>query len=1152
MICPSCAAELPPGARFCPSCGQQVNAARTEERRIVTVLFADIVGFTGIAEHRDPEQVKRIIDSCMDRLAADIGAFGGTIDKILGDGLLALFGAPVAHEDDAERAVRAALRMQEGIAALRGPDGEALRLRIGINTGEVVVGALAGARGDYTAMGDVVNTAARLQALAPPGRVLVGESTHQLTEATISFEPYGDVLPRGREHALAAWLAIAPTAPPGERRRHRELPLVGRDDELGLLLGGIRYAFARRRAFLAAIEGEGGVGKSRIVSEVLSRVRYELGVPVLEGSCVPYGEPNAWWPLASAIVDYFDVAAAADPEHVRTLAAAKGTSVLEFDPADFDVAGLDEAFMHLLGQPSALDELEPVRAREELSRTIGAVLQAHTRRGPLVLALTDVHWADPAVIALLEQLLSSLAELPLVVLTTARRSGELNWPPIGPYSTLRLRLEPLDPDAAAELVRAILGEAAEPATIDRLYERSGGNPLFLEELTELVADRGGAAELPDSLRALISARLDQLGGDERAVLDNAAVLGGSGSLSALVSFGEGMGIPDTETEAVRLTEAGLLAIEQNRWRFRSESVREVAYQTLTKAARAQRHAWVAAEMVASGKPIRAEEIAHHWATAAELVTEIGPVPGVPGDVRDLAVRWLGDAAWWAADQMYPHAAVRLADRALELIADDDAASLRSPRRRLQLVRADALAELRQLDRARDDVSDAMHSALVDQDSAAQATAHRQLGDIERCAGNLIGARVELDTAIRLSRELGDSAQLARALRTRGFVEMFGESPADATPFLDEADELYLRLGDRAGHAWVEQNRAWLGFLAGELSVAEERLHRAAAVMEEIGDNGGIGWAFGLLAYVRFYSGNREEAAQIAATVGRDAAERGDEWAVGMMQALQANLQLWEGHINEALRLAEGARQRMRKLGDGYGQIQAIAPTVRALAALGRFADSRSHMEELDGLAPRFGMEGFAALVELGAALHVGASAGALDRAEVALDRGRSTGVAAIDARLGYSLALAMEGRLDEAQGAFEAAAPSEGLAQPYAQAVAALLALLGDRPEDAAAASAAVLGQPSATYVDRIYALIVRAAIALRDRRRDDALVAVEQAWLIATGTEDLVAVELVSQARRRLQPNAPAGVATFRIPGWQRVLDGLFRSETSAAPART
>ncbi len=617
MTCPNCGVAVPPGARFCPSCGTALAVTLLEERRIVTVLFADVVGYTALAEHRDPETVKRIIDGCLQRLVADVVAFGGRVDKLLGDGVLALFGAPVAHEDDAERAVRAALRMQATLREHSAGTPAPLQLRVGVNTGEVLVGALR-AGGDYTAMGDVVNMASRLQTSAAPGTVLVGEATFALTETAIRYERYGDVEVRGRDQALPAWIALEPLALPGSHRRRHHSPLVGRDEELGLLLGGLRYAVSRRKAFLAAIDGEGGVGKSRLVEEVVERVRDDEGVRVLEGSCVPYGESNVWWPLASALTTVLQLETTMTADEIRQQAAARAAEIVDRPLDDPEVARVTDGFCHILNQPSALDDMDPARARQELTRIVIAVFQARLREGPVMVAITDVHWADPSVLQLFEQVIASLAGLPFLLVTTARPDAELAWPPpSGPYATLRLRLDPLDPAASAELTRAILGEGADSSTVSRLFERSGGNPLFLEELATLVADTGSTV-LPDSLRALVAARLDQLPTDQRSLLDNAAVLGTSGPWVALEKFGEETGVEATEQALDGLVEAGLLAVEGTRWRFRSESVRDVAYQTLTKAARAQRHSGVASAMEEHPKS-SIEDLAHHWATAAEIV-----------------------------------------------------------------------------------------------------------------------------------------------------------------------------------------------------------------------------------------------------------------------------------------------------------------------------------------------------------------------------------------------------------------------------------------------------------------------------------------------------------------------------------------------------
>ncbi|MFZ4721118.1 MAG: adenylate/guanylate cyclase domain-containing protein, partial [Ilumatobacteraceae bacterium] len=355
MGCANCGVVVPVGARFCPNCGapQATVASQAEERRIVTVLFGDLVGFTSLAEHRDPEQVKRLVDGCFERMVDVVVEFGGRVDKILGDGMLVLFGAPVAHEDDPERAVRAALRMHEVLEAHVNSSGLAtgdqLRMRVGINTGEVLVGTLAGT--DYTAMGDVVNLASRLQAAAPPGGVVVGETTHALTAHSVRYEPLGELQARGREQTLHTWLAIEATAPPGARRRRRDIHFVGRDDELAIAQASLDLSARHGRGMVLHVGGDNGVGKSRLVDEALSRLtRAQPDVAVLEGACVPYGESNVWWPLAHALTDHLDLDTVGTAAEVRAVAARKAAEMFP-GIATTELDHLVDVFSHLLGHP---------------------------------------------------------------------------------------------------------------------------------------------------------------------------------------------------------------------------------------------------------------------------------------------------------------------------------------------------------------------------------------------------------------------------------------------------------------------------------------------------------------------------------------------------------------------------------------------------------------------------------------------------------------------------------------------------------------------------------------------------------------------------------------------------------------------------------
>src|SRR3954447_771288 len=316
VTCATCNHPVPAGARFCPTCGTGVLRGETalEERRVVTVLFADLVGYTSLAEHLDPERVKRLVEACFERLVSDIEQFGGRVDKLLGDAIVALFGAPVAHEDDAERAVRAALRMQDTLAhhvgELQAPQ---LEMRIGINTGEVLVGILAGS--DYTAMGDVVNTASRLQALAPPGGVLAGSATMALCPPSIHSEPFGVTRLRGRQQDEQSWLLTGADAA-GIRPVRCDVPFIGRHHERTLLVAAVQLV-RNGHSGVVSIIGEAGAGKSRLADEVIGPLEGEA--IIVRTACAPYGDGNVWAPVVTGVAGLFGVDMDARPEELAAV-----------------------------------------------------------------------------------------------------------------------------------------------------------------------------------------------------------------------------------------------------------------------------------------------------------------------------------------------------------------------------------------------------------------------------------------------------------------------------------------------------------------------------------------------------------------------------------------------------------------------------------------------------------------------------------------------------------------------------------------------------------------------------------------------------------------------------------------------------------------
>ncbi|MDQ3107644.1 MAG: AAA family ATPase, partial [Actinomycetota bacterium] len=402
MECPSCRASVPEGSRFCPSCGHAV-ATRAEERRIVTVLFADLVGFTTFSEGADPEQLKNLVDGGFQRLVTDIANHGGRVDKIVGDQIMALFGAPIAHEDDAERAVRAALQMQTTLDEYGEEIRVPVRMRIGVNSGEVLVGALR-AGGEYTAMGDTVNVASRLQTMAQPGQVLVGPATHEQTAEVVRYESAGLVHARGRDEPVDAYIAVEALVPPGHRRRRTRTPLIGREQEMGMLCSALTMAFERRRPQLVLLTGDAGIGKSRLAEELSAHAASEHSATVLEGRCVPYGEANVWWPVASAIRQALGIDLEDTVEQAKDKIVSKVAWGLHLPSTDADVGRVVEGLSYLLGIPSTLSEMEPARAREGATHSFIGLLQNMAGRKPLVLSVSELHWADPLVLELLDEL----------------------------------------------------------------------------------------------------------------------------------------------------------------------------------------------------------------------------------------------------------------------------------------------------------------------------------------------------------------------------------------------------------------------------------------------------------------------------------------------------------------------------------------------------------------------------------------------------------------------------------------------------------------------------------------------------------------------------------------------------------------------------
>lgn len=1122
MNCRSCGFPLAPEARFCSNCGAS-QATAEEERRIITAVFADIVGFTALAEHRDPEEVKHLVDRTFALLSDDVTAFGGVVDKIVGDQIVALFGAPVAHSDDAERAVRAALRMQATIAGLDRRGGPAIDVRIGINTGEVLVGSTT-TGGDYTAMGDVMNSASRLQDLAKAGQVIVGEATRNATGDAVRYESCGDLAARGREVPIQAWLALEATGVPGARRRKADA-FVGRERELAFLDAQAMMAVELSTAQLALILGEAGMGKTRLIQEASKRLAERVDLRIFQGRCVAYGEANVWWPIGEVIRDVYDL----DPAQTKTEAevALRAALTERFGQANPEVTRWLTALLHALGYDTSLRGGERNRNRSEVTLAVAHMLEHELRDQAVVVILTDMQWAADAVWSLLDHLLGELSRTRLFIMASAQ-TFEHDDVFVGRHGTAMLRLGPLRAEDAKQLL-AEVGADLDADALDGLVDRSGGNPYFLEELADFVRKNGdledsegaGATadldDLPDTLRGIVAARLDSLDAPERALIEDASVLGRSGSVRGLATLvREVRGVESIEDELAALVEHDLLAINGPRYEFQSDLVRDVAYGTLTKTVRAQRHAGIADYL--SQEPdhtkIRnsvAVAIAEHYRASAQLSSEVSFVPGLdPAEVTRRALYWLDQAGRRALDVGEPVQAERWFDRGLELATDDELIA------GFLFGRATARSEIHDIPGARADLD--RLDPLVERDPVLAAKALMVRGDVDRKAGDLDRAAGELREAADRLAVLDVPGEQAQALRLLGITEMDRSDDSLATQALTSSRRVAAKAGDRRSEAWALQSLALHAFVRGQATAADELVGQAIDIFVELGDRSGLAWAQGVQAWVAFHLGEWDTARDLLASVLPEARRRGDPSSESIMLNLSASLSLWSGQAAEAEEIARRARAAAERADDEAAAIQSLALEGRAMVSQGRIAEGTDLLERAFLTADRLGDRDSRRI----AIISNCASAARLGEPERAIrwaarydgDHDDPANVGEVDLLVSLALAMLQRGAVAEAESQLSwtdrSTADRSG---HYEEAVAALVWAALDRPEAVDRSVQAVLVGHS-TYIDRILALTARATTRLRRGDEAGCDAALADARRELEGTDDVTTrsmVELVS-----------------------------------------
>jgi class 3 adenylate cyclase/tetratricopeptide (TPR) repeat protein len=817
IVCPTCGEENPERARFCLACGTALEAAPVgEERKVVSVLFVDLVGFTAGADQADPEDVRATLRPYHARVSREIERFGGTVEKFVGDAVMAVFGAPVAHEDDAERAVRAGLRILDAIVELNEHEELDLSVRAAVATGEAVVqlGAQPGT-GEGIATGDVVNTAARLQGQAPVGGLIVNEQAHRATRQAIRYEELPGLELKGKGEPVAAWRAISATSRFGvDAEAAPPTPFVGRDRELRLLQDTFERMVGESEIQLVTITGEPGVGKTRLLAEFRAWVddRPEL-VYWRQGRCLPYGDGITFWALGEIVKAHAGILESDGPDDA---ASKLDQAVAEADDAEWLNARLGP-LVGLAGGGET-DREESYRAWQRFIEFIAA-------RGPLVLLFEDLHWADNALLEFVEHLVDWSSGQPILVLCTGRPELYESHPAWGggKRNSTTVALSPLSQEETARLVAALLDTAVLPAeTQAALLDRAGGNPLYAEEYARLFLELGSADDLPlpDTVQGLIAARLDTLPPDRKALLQDAAVVGKVFWAGALESIGERR--RDDVREGLHqlarkelLRPARLSSVEgQTEYAFWHALIRDVAYSQIPRGPRAVKHE-AAADWL---EQMAGDRVADHADLLAHHTTEALALAGAAGGTTDTELELR------AAQYL-----VLAGDRAVEL---DIGAAVARYRQALELLPAGSeahgltllkLAETAQAEGTFEQARDRAEAAASELDAIGAArSAARAYGLVGNTYFQLGGAdhmRAALERSLELLEPLPPGPEHVETYGRMASLEaLSGRSPEIGLEWAEKAVSLGEKLGLRRelvrAYQWRGLMRCELGDLGG--------------------------------------------------------------------------------------------------------------------------------------------------------------------------------------------------------------------------------------------------------------------------------------------------------------------------------------------------
>jgi len=804
--CATCGTPNPEEARFCQACGAPSAPAPRdwEQRKTVTVLFADVTGSTALGEALDPESLRRVMSRFFMEMSSILQRHGGSVEKFIGDAVMAVFGIPAVHEDDALRAVRAAAEMRQVLRSLNeeleGAHGVTLQIRTGVNTGTVVVGDLVA--GQSFVAGDAVNVAARLEQSAPPGEILIGEDTFRLVRHAVTAEPVEPMKVRNREGPVTSYLLreVHQAAPRGESPLRS--PMVGRVADVGVLLDLVEGATRHGEAHLATVLGPAGVGKSRLVEELIAGLGDQMRS--LSGRCLTYGEGITYWPVSEVVRQALGIRGESSPAEIRRRLSER-------------VRGREHGDRIVEGVAQMMGLSDAAGSQEQMFWGTRRFLEVVADERPLLVVIDDAHWGEPTFLDFVEYL-ADFASAPLLLICMARLDlleDRPGWG-TGRRNATTLTLEPLTEGESIALIRNLLGVGnLEPATGRHLIRATEGNPLFIEEMLRMLIDEGlvrrgeagwsivgdvSSLPAPPTIQALLSARLERLQPEELAAIERASVVGKVFSWGAVAALTPEPDRPRVGRHLQALVRKELVLPDtdvmdgEDTFRFRHLMIRDAAYEAIPKEVRADLHELFASWLEGREGEEFDEILGHHLERAYRWRTEIAPPDDRARALAERAVQQLASAGRRAFARGDVPATVRLLPRAVGLLPQDH-----PTRPGLLADYGQALMEHGELERADEVLTEAARTAAAVGDRSAEASARltRLLVRLSTHPEDTTdGVRAEVDEVAPVFEELGDERGLAKVARLRAEIEWLASRFGAAAGHLERTIEHARRAGDR--------------------------------------------------------------------------------------------------------------------------------------------------------------------------------------------------------------------------------------------------------------------------------------------------------------------------------------------------------------------